>query len=484
MLSGLLYIIGYLLTLIGGMTLCIAGVSYFFLHEVTQWIPFFLSAALSLFVGIGFILGFNSTELNNVRTREIFLLTFLAWLTISIFASLPFVFSNLNLSFTDALFETASAITTTGATVLTKLDTYPKTILLWRALLQWFGGIGIVIMAMTVLPTLKVGGMQLFQSEFSDRSDKILPKVSQLARAILQVYVGLTTLCILMLWWAGLTPFDAICHGFTTISTGGHANYDDSIAHFKLPAAEWIIIAFMLMGSLPLITFVKMLHKKYSALLDSQVITYLTSLVCIIVVMFLWVAHLPTTDTWVSSLRNVTFTVVSIITTTGFTTVDYGLWGSFAIQIILMISIIGACTGSTSGGIKFFRFEILFRIANAQIKTLRTPHGIFHPTYQGKVIDSKITASVITFIVMWLLTLSVIVLIGAASGLDSISAISGAIATTSNVGAGVGNTLGPSGSSWGTLPTTLKWAYISGMLLGRLEFVTVLALASRSFWRS
>lgn len=482
MLSGLLYIIGYLLTLIGGMTLCIAGISYFFLQEITQWIPFFLSAALSLFVGIGFILGFNSTELNNVRTREIFLLTFLAWLTISIFASLPFVFSNLNLSFTDALFETASAITTTGATVLTKLDTYPKTILLWRALLQWFGGIGIVIMAMTVLPTLKVGGMQLFQSEFSDRSDKILPKVSQLARAILKVYIGLTLLCICMLWWVGLSPFDAVCHGFTTISTGGHANYDNSIAHFKLPSAEWIIIAFMLMGSLPLITFVKLLHKKYAALLDSQIITYLISLLCIVTIMSAWVIHMQPAP-WLTSIRNATFTVVSIITTTGFTTVDYGVWGSFAIQIILMISIIGACTGSTSGGIKFFRFEILFRIANAQIKTLRTPHGIFHPTYQGKVIDSKITASVITFIVMWMLTVAVIVLIGAACGLDSISAISGAIATTSNVGAAVGSTLGPTGS-WGTLPATLKWAYIAGMLLGRLEFVTVLALASRSFWRS
>jgi trk system potassium uptake protein TrkH len=367
--------------------------------------------------------------------------------------------------------------------VLTKLDSYPKTILLWRALLQWFGGIGIVIMAMTVLPTLKVGGMQLFQSEFSDRSDKILPKVSQLARAILQVYIGLTTLCICMLWCVGLSPFDAVCHGFTTISTGGLANYDNSIAHFRLPAAEWIIITFMLIGSLPLITFVKILHKKYTALLDSQVITYLTSVACVIALMSVWVVYLPNADPWMSSFRNATFTVVSVITTTGFTTVDYGLWGSFAAQIILLISIIGACTGSTSGGIKFFRFEILFRIANAQIKTLRIPHGIFYPTYQGKVIDNKITASVITFIVMWMLTLVVIVLIGAACGLDSISAISGAIATTSNVGAAVGNALGPTGS-WGALPTTVKWAYIAGMLLGRLEFVTVLALASRSFWRS
>lgn len=483
MFSGLLHIIGYLLTLIGGMTLCMSAISYFIIGEITKWIPFFMSAALSLFIGIGFILGFNSAELNNLRTREIFLLTFLAWLLTSVFASLPFIFSNLDLSFTDALFETASAITTTGATVLTNLDTYPKTILLWRALLQWFGGIGIVIMAMTVLPALKVGGMQLFQSEFSDRSDKILPQVSQLARAILQIYLGLTVACILMLWWVGMSPFDAICHGCATISTGGLSNYDASIAYFKLPAAEWIIIVFMLMGSLPLITFVKLMHKKYAALVDSQIITYLITVAVVIIIVWLWIMGHGFADAWGTGLRNAAFTIVSIITTTGFTTINYGLWGSFAAQIILMISIVGACTGSTSGGIKFFRFEILFRIANAQIKTLRTPHGIFYPTYHGKVIDNKITSSVITFLVMWLLTIAVIILIGSACGLDSITAISGAIATTSNVGAGIGDTLGPTGS-FAALPLGVKWTYIGGMLLGRLEFVTILALASRSFWRN
>jgi trk system potassium uptake protein TrkH len=483
MFSGLLHIIGYLLTLIGGMTLCMSTVSYFIIGEITQWIPFFISAALSLFIGGGLILGFNSSELNNIRTREIFLLTFLAWLLTSVFASLPFVFSNLGLSFTDALFETASAITTTGTTVLTNLQTYPKTILLWRALLQWFGGIGIVIMAMTVFPTLKVGGMQLFQSEFSDRSDKIVPQVSQLARAILRIYIGLTVVCITLLWWAGLSPFDAICHGFTTISTGGLSNYDNSVAHFNLPAAEWIIIVFMLMGSLPLITFVKIMHKKYASVVDSQILTYGITLITVILIIWFWIMGQGFSQSWLTGLRHATFTIVSIITTTGFTTVNYELWGSFAAQVILMLSIVGACTGSTSGGIKFFRFEILFRIANAQIKTLRTPHGIFYPTYHGKVIDNKITSSVITFLVMWMLTVAIIVLIGSAAGLDSMSAISGAIATTSNVGAGLGDIVGPNGS-FAALPLSVKWAYIAGMLLGRLEFVTILALASRSFWRN
>ncbi|MCP5322664.1 MAG: TrkH family potassium uptake protein [Candidatus Paracaedibacteraceae bacterium] len=483
MLLGLLHIIGYLLTLIGGMTLSVAAVSYFFFEEMTQWVAFFLSAALSLFLGGGFILGFKSSTLYNLRTREIFLLTFLAWLFTSVFASLPFVFSNLNLSFTDAFFETVSAITTTGATVLTNVDTYPKTILLWRALLQWFGGIGIVIMAMTVFPTLKVGGMQLFQSEFSDRSEKILPQVSQLARAILQTYIFFTFLCVVILWWVGLSPFDAICHGFTTISTGGLSNYDNSITHFGLPAAEWTIIVFMFLGSIPLITFVKLLHQKYEALFNSQVITYIISVTIVSLILWIWIMVNGHTPALSQGLRDALFTTLSIITTTGFSTADYGLWGSFAAQIILLISIVGACTGSTSGGIKIFRFEILFRIASAQIKTLRSPHGIFHPTYQGKIIDNKVTSSVITFLVLWILTISVIILIGAAADLDSLTAISGAVATISNVGPGIGPVIGPTGS-YATLPSIVKWAYVAGMLLGRLEFVTILALASRAFWRT
>lgn len=482
MVFNLLHIIGYLLTLIGGMTLAVSAISYFIMEEYTLWVSFFFSSALSLFLGGGFILGFRSATLNNLHTREIFLLTFLVWLFTSIFASLPFVLSNLNLSFTDAFFETVSAITTTGATVLTGLDTYPKTILLWRALLQWFGGIGIVIMAMTVLPTLKVGGMQLFQSEFSDRSEKILPQVSQLARAILKAYIGLTLLCIVMLWWVGLSPLDAICHGFTTISTGGLSNYDNSIKHFNTPSAEWIIILFMLMGSIPLITFVKLWHRKYSALYNSQTITYLLVMVCTIIILWLWIIFNNPTH-WNEGLRDATFTVVSIITTTGFSTVNYGLWGSFATQIILILSVMGACTGSTSGGIKIFRFEILFRIANAQIRSLRTPHGIFYPTYQGKIIDNKITSSVITFLVLWMLTVAAIILIGSAAGLDPLTAISGAVATTSNVGPGIGDVIGPTGTYSG-LPMVVKWTYIAGMLLGRLEFVTILALASRSFWRA
>lgn len=482
MFLSLLHILGYLLIFIGGMTLCVSAVSYFILNDITQWVAFFLSGAFSLFLGGGFILGFRSALVKNLRTREIFLLTFLAWLLTSIFASLPFVFSNLNLSFTDAYFETVSAITTTGATVLIDIHTYPKTILLWRALLQWFGGIGIVIMAMTVLPTLKVGGMQLFQSEFSDRSEKVLPQVSQLARAILQTYVSFTLVCIFLLWWVGLSPFDAICHGFTTFSTGGLSNYDDSIGHFNLPSAEWIIVVFMLISSIPLITFVKLLHKKYTAFYNSQIMTYLIALTVAILVLWGWIVT-QGHDDWQNGFRKAAFTAVSIMTTTGYATADYALWGSFAAQLIIVLSVIGACTGSTSGGVKIFRLEILVRIANAQIRSLRTPHGIFNPTYQGKIIDSKVTTSVITFLVLWIITLSAVMLIGSAAGLDSVTALSGAIAITSNVGPGVGDVIGAKGN-YATLPLLVKWTYIVGMMLGRLEFVTILALASRAFWRS
>lgn len=480
MLLGLLHILGYLLALIGGMTLCVSLTSYLLIDEITQWIPFFVSGMTSIFIGGGFILGFQSASLENLQTREIFLLTLLAWLLTSVFTSLPLVLSNTHLSFTDCFFETVSAITTTGATVLTNIESYPKTILLWRSLLQWFGGVGIVIMAMTILPKLKVGGMQLFQSEFSDKSDKVLPQVSQIARAILKVYLWLTLACIISFYASGLSVFDAICYGFTTISTGGLGNYDDSIGHFNNPTLEWLAIMFMLISSLPLIILAKLLHRKYESLLNSQVTSYLLTLFLVIIGFCTWLYLYH--DLTPTSLRHAIFSLVSTITTTGLSVTDYNAWGSFAIQTLLLLSIIGACTGSTSGGVKIFRLEILTRIASAQIKTLRIPHGIFPPSYQGKVIDGKITSSVITFFMMWAITVNILILMGTSSNLDFLTSVSGAIAITSNVGVGVGEILGPSGS-YTHLPDTLKWAYIVGMFLGRLEFVTVLALASKAFWK-
>lgn len=482
MLLSLLHILGYLISFIGCMTLTVSAVSFFILNEPTQWVAFLLASFLAMFLGISFVLGFRSSTLTNLQTREIFLLTFLAWFFAGLFSTFPFLFSSLKLSLTDAFFEAMSAITTTGATILTNISDYPKSILLWRAMLQWFGGIGIVIMALTVLPALKVGGMQLFQSEFSDRSEKILPQVSQLARNILTIYVGFTCLCIISLHACGLTWFDAICHGFTTLATGGLANYDNSIGHFQNPSAEWTIITFMLISSLPLITFVKILHRKFYGLLSPQIITYIAILATAFILMWTFiVTQSPTENT--PNIRHIFFTIISIATTTGFTTSDYTLWGPFAITLIIFLSIIGACTGSTSGGVKVFRVEILARIASAQIKSLRSPHGIFHPAYQNIVINNKITASVITFLVFWFLTLVSVVLIGAFFGLDFITAFSGGIAITSNVGPGIGEIIGPSGS-YAFIPTPVKWVYIIGMLLGRLEFVTILALISKSFWKN
>lgn len=482
MLLGLLHIIGYLISFVGCMTLSVSAVSFFVLNEHTQWVSFLIAAFLALFLGISFILGFRSSTLSQLQTREIFLLTFLSWFFAGLFAAFPFLFSNLKLSLTDSFFEAMSAITTTGATVITNISSYPKSILLWRAILQWFGGIGIIIMALTVLPALKVGGMQLFQSEFSDRSEKILPQVSQIARNILTIYIGFTGICIFALHSTGINWFDSVCHGFTTLATGGLSNYDDSIEYFQNPSAEWIIMGFMLISSLPLITFVKILHRKFYGLLSPQITTYITLLIASIAVMWLWVntseitPHSP-------NIRRIFFTIISIATTTGFTTSDYTLWGPFAITLIVFLSVVGACTGSTSGGIKIFRIEILGRIAASQIKSLRSPHGIFQPIYQNNMIDNKITSSIITFLSFWFITLIIVIFAGSFFGLDFTTAFSGGIAITSNVGPGIGDIIGPSGS-YAPIPTPVKWVYIVGMLLGRLEFVTILALISKSFWKN
>lgn len=482
MLRGLLHILGYLISFIGCMTLAVSAVSFFILNEPTQWIAFLLVSFLALFLGISFILGFRSALVTQLQTREIFLLTFLAWFFTALFASLPFLFSNLNLSLTNSFFEAMSAITTTGATILVNIATYPKSILLWRAILQWFGGIGIIIMALTVLPALKVGGMQLFQSEFSDRSEKILPQVSQIARNILTIYIGFTGVCIFALHLTGINWFDSVCHGFTTLATGGLSNYDNSIEHFHNATAEWIIMTFMLISSLPLIIFVKILHRKFYGLISPQITTYAVVLTTAVILMWLWIHTHPATE-YTPNLREVLFAIISIATTTGFTTADYTLWGPFAITLVVFLSVIGACTGSTSGGIKVFRIEILGRIAASQIKSLRSPHGVFQPTYQNTIIDNKITASIITFLVFWFITLITVTFAGSFSGLDFTTAFSGGVAITSNIGPGIGSVIGPSGS-YADIPSTVKWVYIVGMLLGRLEFVTILALISKTFWKN
>jgi trk system potassium uptake protein TrkH len=453
------------------------------LYNDPDWVYFGEAAAITGFVGILLVLSFWPEDEPVFEVREAFILTVSSWVLISVFASLPFIFSSAAPTFTDAFFEAVSGLTTTGATVFNNLDYAPPGILLWRALLQWLGGVGIVVMAMTILPALKIGGMQLFRSEFSDRSEKYYPRVSQIASAILSTYLLLSVACGVSYWLAGMTPFEAICMMMTTVSTAGFSTSDLSLGYFDNYWIELTAVVFMIMGSITLLLFTRFLHGEFMPLWrDSQVRVY----ICLVVIasgfMGLWLWGTDRYDL-VNSLRKGTFTVVSIASTTGFTTTDFDTWGSFALMFIFLLMFVGGCTGSTAGGIKIFRYQILFKAAKGQIFQLRRPHGVFVPLYNNQKLRETDFMSVLAFFALYIFCYAALALSLSLCGLDVISSLSGSATILGNVGPGLGAQIGSSGN-YGELPDVVKWILMFGMLLGRLELLTLLILFTPSFWRT
>ena len=453
------------------------------LYRDPDWVYFGQSAAITGFVGVLIILGFRPEGEPIFEVRETFVLTVSSWVMISVFASLPFVLSSAAPTLTDAFFEAISGLTTTGATVFKDLDYAPPGILLWRALLQWLGGIGIVVMALTILPALKIGGMQLFRSEFSDRSEKYFPRVSQIASAILSTYLLMSALCGVAYWLAGMTPFEAICMMMATVSTAGFATSDLSLAYFDNSWIELIAVIFMIMGSTTLLLFTRFLQGDPKSLWrDSQARVYVSLMAIASTFMGLWLWNTDQYD-FLSSLRHGTFTVVSIASTTGFTTADFNTWGGFALIFIFLLMFVGGCTGSTAGGIKIFRFQILFKAAKAQVFQLRRPHGVFVPLYNNQKLREVDFMSVLAFFALYIFCYAALALALSLCGLDVISSLSGSATILGNVGPGLGDQIGPSGH-YGNLPDMAKWLMMFGMLVGRLELLTLLILFTPNFWRT
>ena len=446
------------------------------------WQVFLTSAAVTLFVGIGLILA-NYQDTLELSIREAFLLTTTSWVIVAAFAALPFAFSDLGLSYTDAFFEAMSGITTTGATVIVGLDQTPSGILIWRGLLEWLGGIGIIVVALAILPFLQVSGMQLFHTEFSDRTEKVLPRVTQIAAAIGALYLGLSVVCFLALWLVGMGAFDAFVHALTTISTGGFSTSDQSIGHFASAQIEMVIIVFMIVGSLPFALYLDAVRGRPRALWrDSQVRAFALVLSGATALVILW-QWLGSELAFSVAVRTATFNAVSIITGTGFATADYGLWGGFALVAFFFFMFLGGCAGSTSCGIKMFHLQVLFATASAQMQRLMLPHGVFVAHYNRRPIPGTVSNAVMSFFFLFLLTYAILTLALTALGLDFTTSVSAAAAAITNVGPALGPTVGPAGS-YATLPDAAKWLLASGMLLGRLELLTVLVLFTPRFWRA
>ena len=441
---------------------------------------FFGASIITIVFGTLFFLS-NLDHDKKLNLQQAFLLTALSWLSIAIFGSLPFIFSNLNLSFTDSFFESMSGITTTGSTILSNLEITPKSILLWRAILQWLGGIGIIVMAITLMPIMNVGGMQLFKISSNDSSEKILPKSKEIALRLIYIYSSLTILCAFTYWIFGMSIFDSLTHSMTTIATGGFSNYNESIGYFNSIPIEIASMLFIILGSLPFIVYIKFINgNKRIFTSDIQIRTFIKIILIAIIILSIYLIFYDGTK---FNLRSIFFNVISILTGTGYVNAEFDGWGSFALVLFLALMFIGGCAGSTTCGIKIFRIQILYLFISNQLKKIIYPKGVFVMKYDKNVIDNKFISSIISFIYLYFVIFFILAALLSLTGLDFVTAISGAATSISNVGPGLGIIIGPNGN-FSTLPDISKWILTIGMILGRLELFAILVLFIPSFWRN
>ena len=439
------------------------------------------SGIISIIFGMLFYLS-NLDHDKKINLQQAFLLTSLSWLSIAIFGSLPFIFSELNLKVVDAFFESMSGITTTGSTIIVDLNGSPKSILLWRAMLQWLGGIGIIVMAITLMPIMNIGGMQLFKISSSDTNEKILPKTKEIAVRLMLIYLSLSIACMILYKLCGMSLFDSITHSMTTIATGGFSNYNESIGYFNNDLIEITSIIFIISGSIPFIIYLKFLNGERKVFIsDIQIRSFIKISIISTLVLFFYLVVKNESFTEIDFL-SVTFNVVSILTGTGYVTEDFSVWGNFPLIFFLILMFIGGCAGSTSCGVKIFRVQILFNFFSNQIKKIIYPHGIFNLKYGKQNINDKFMSSVIAFIYLYILIFFIVTVLLSINGLDFITSISAAATSISNVGPGLGEYIGPNGN-FSQLPNISKWILSFAMMLGRLEIFAILVLFLPAFWR-
>ena len=472
------FIIG-ILQIILGIFMAIPILLQLVLGEIDS--SFITSSVITLVFGILFVLS-NLDYNKKINLQQAFLLTTLSWLTVAIFGALPFYFSNLNLSFTDSFFESMSGLTTTGSTIITNLEITPKSILLWRALLQWLGGIGIILMAITLMPIMNIGGMLLFKVLNTDSSDEILPSSKEISLKLILIYFVLTLLCATAYKIFGMSLFDSLTHSMTTIATGGFSNYNDSIGYFDNVKVEITAMLFIILGSLPFIAYIKFLNGNRKVFInDSQIITFIKITFFSILILLIYL-FFKLESFGLSDLRSVGFNSISILTGTGYVIGQFDQWGSFSLFYFLILMFIGGCAGSTTCGIKIFRIQILYKFVINQLKKIIYPRGIFVIKYEKNNVDDKFLASIISFIYLYILIFFFITALLSLTGLDFITSISGAATSISNVGPGLGSIIGSNGN-FSTLPDASKWILTAGMILGRLELFAILVLFLPSFWK-
>ena len=448
-----------------------------------DWEVFAFSGILTTLLGLGLYAGARGT-VNQLSTRQAFIMTTLAWIVLSFFGALPYFLSGIVPTFTDAFFESMSAITTTGSTVITGLDNAPPGILLWRGIQQWLGGLGIIVMAVAVLPMLQVGGMQLFKVEAFDTAEKIMPRAQQISGSLTGVFIIITLFCIISYLMAGMSVMDATVHGMTTVATGGFSTRDASLGYYDGNLIPMIAVFFMVLGSIPFILYVQAYQGRAMALWrNSQVRVFLSVLFFCTAIAWFMHPGFEENDSASRQMVEALFNVTSIMTGTGYANSDYDLWAPGSTTFFFCIMFIGGCAGSTSCGIKIFRFQVLFEAIKQHLVKIFYPNGIFVMRFNGNIIDDNVASAVMNFFAIYFMLFGIIAVLLNLAGLDFLTAMSAAGTSISNVGPGLGPEIGPSSTFQG-LNDASKWILIGSMLIGRLELFTVLVLFMPRFWRA
>ena len=475
------------IALVGGTVVCAVGFLLFIplitelIYQTESWQSYAVPILLYLIVGGSLVITNRNVELK-ISIKEAFIITVISWILLAILCAIPFIYTQLKLSVIDAIFESMSGITTTGATILNNIDDLPKGILIWRALLQWLGGIGIVVIALFILPFLRIGGMQLFHLEGDDPYDKFLPKISSVVTKIIFVYVGLTTLLIILYFANGMEFFDAIAHSFTTISTGGFSTHNDSFAYFQSNSILNIAIIFMVIGSIPFLLLAQTTLTNNALFRDHQVRVLIFILIIAIALIY-YFARPYVEGSTLNQLTTISFNTISIISGTGYVSSNFEEWGNYASVLFLLLMFIGGCAGSTTGGLKVFRFQILFKYIHLHLKKMLQPHMVLSAQFNGKKVPESTYESVMTFFFVYIITFACSALLLSFSGLDFLTCISASASAISNVGPGLGEIIGPEGN-YSSLTNYSKLVLIITMFLGRLEMLTIFVLLLPSFWKN
>lgn len=442
---------------------------------------FMISATVTTLCGGAFILTTQGRPFQ-LQFRDAAILTAVTWFAVPAFAAMPLIAEPAGLSLVDAYFEAVSGLTATGATVIAGLDELPPTILLWRATMQWIGGVGIIGLAILILPFLKVGGMQLYRLEFSDRSEKAMPRMRSIATAVVEIYLLLTLACFAAYWLLGMTAFDALSHAFATVSTGGFSTHDLSFATFDSAALQWTAVVFMIAGALPFLAYLRLLRPgSWRQRLEPQIPAFLGFLLLVSVGFAAWLVLVHGLEIF-EALTLSTFNVVSIVTTTGFVSVDYLAWGAFAAVLSFLLMFVGGCSGSTSGGVKILRYQILFGIIRQHIRKSIYPHAVSPIRFGERIVTDDEALSVGTFIFVYFAAFMAIAIALGMVGLDAAAALSAAATAIGNVGPGATPEIGPVGTFAG-LPDSAKLILSFAMIMGRLEVLGLLLLVMPSFYR-